>query len=148
MRKKTLRILAIVILLSMLLTTAAFATVTASEYIAVTSAWITREGNTVKVNFYIIGTGTMDKIGVKYIYLYEKNGNSWNLVKTFDYTHSQYASTMMALSTTAQAGNLTYSGSATKSYYADCRFYAEKDGGSDTIQQNTPTSHGSSTPTP
>ncbi len=143
MRTKTLRILAIVILLSMLLTTAAFAAVTASEYIAVTSAWITRDGNTVKVNFYIIGTGTMDKIGVKYVYLYEKNGTSWELVETFDYTDPQYAETMMDTSISGHAGYLPYAGSASKNYYADCRFYAERNGGSDTIQQNTPTSYGS-----
>lgn len=143
MKKKLARIIALVIVMTLILSVAAFAAMTESDYIAATSAWITRSGNTVKVNFYIVGTGTMDQIGVKKVYLYEKNGNAWNLVKTFDYTDPQYASTMMASSTTAKVGNLTYSGSATKSYYADCRFYAEKDGGSDTIQQNTPTSHGS-----
>lgn len=147
MRKKTLRIIALIIVLTMLLSTAAFAAENASAYIAATSAWITRDGNTVKVNFWIVGTGTMDQIGVKYIYLYEKNGNTWNLVKSYSYTNPIYATTLMASSTYVHAGYVTYSGSASKSYYADCRFYAEKDGGSDTIQQNTPTSHGT-TPTP
>ncbi len=143
MKKRTLRTIALILVLTLVLSVAVFAAVTASEYIAITSAWITRDGNTVKVNFYIVGTGTMDQIGEKKVYLYEKNGNAWNLVKSFDYTDPQYASTMMASSTTAKVGNLTYSGSATKNYYADCRFYAEKDGGSDTIQQDTPTSYGS-----
>ena len=138
MRKKTLRILAIVILLSMLLSTAAFAAVTASEYIAVTNTWISRDGNTVKVNFYIIGTNMMDQIGVKKILLYEKTGNTWNLVATYNYTDPLYASTMMISTSGAHSGHVPYSGSASKDYYAKVTFYSEKDGGSDTIQQNTP----------
>ena len=147
MRKKTFRIFAFVIMLTILLSTVAFAAINASAYIAATNAFITRDGNTVEVNFWIVGTDTMDQIGVKYIYLYEKNGNSWNWVKTFAYTNPQYASILMDSSSGAHVGYVTYSGSATKSYYADCRFYAEKDGGSDTIQQYTPTSHGT-TPSP
>lgn len=138
MRKRTLRAIVIIIALTLMLSTAAFAAIEASEYITATSAWITRDGNTVKVNFIIVGTDTMDQIGVKYVYLYEKNGNTWSLVKTFAYTNSQYSATMMASSISAHAGYLSYSGSANKQYYADCRFYAEKDGGSDTIPQETP----------
>lgn len=147
MRKKGLRIIALIIVLTLLLTSTAFAAVTASDYINATSAWITRDGNTVEVDFWIVGTDTMDQIGVKYIYLYEKNGYSWNLVKTFTYTHPLYSAAMMDSSTAGHAGYVTYSGSASKSYYADCRFYAEKNGGSDTIQQYTPTSYGT-TPSP
>lgn len=138
MRKKTIRIIAFLVVLTLLLSTAAFAAINASEYITMTNAWITRNGNTVKVNFTIVGTDTMDQIGVKYVYLYEKNGNTWSLVKTFAYTNSQYAATMMASSVAVHAGYLSYAGSANKQYYADCRFYAEKDGGSDTIPQETP----------
>ena len=142
MNKKTIRIIALVFVLTLLLSTAAFADLNASAYIAMTNAWITRSGNTVNVNFSIVGTGNMDKIGVKYIYLYEKNGDSWDLVKTFSYTNSQYELIMMDTDIGAHAGYLSYSGSASKNYYADCRFYAERNGGSDTIQQYTPTSYG------
>lgn len=142
MKKRTLRVLALFIVLSMLLSTCVFAAMNASEYIAATSTWITRTGNTVKVNFTIVGTKTMDQIGVKYIYLYEKNGNSWNLVETFDYTDPDYDDIMMDSNSSGHAGYLPYSGYANKNYYADVRFYAEKNGGSDTIQQDTPTSYG------
>ena len=147
MRKNSIRVLALVIVLTLLLSTTAFAAINASAYITATNAFITRDGNTVEVNFWIVGTDTMDQIGVKYIYLYEKNGNTWSWVKTFAFTNPLYASIMMDSSTAGHAGYVTYSGSASKSYYADCRFYAEKDGGSDTIQQDTPTSYGT-TPTP
>lgn len=142
MKKRCLRILMFLIAMALVLSMVAFAAMTESDYIAATSAWITRSGNTVKVNFSIVGTGTMDKIGVKYVYLYERNGSDWDLVETFEYTDPDYDDIMMDSDIHAHAGYLPYSGSASKSYYADCRFYAEKNGGSDTIQQNTPTSHG------
>ena len=144
MRKNICRIIALFIIIALVISMSSFAAVNASEYIAITSAWITRDGDNVEVNFYIVGTNMMDKIGVKYIYLYEKNGSTWSLVKTFDYTNPLYASTMMGSSTSAKSGYVTYSGYATKNYFADCRFYAEKDGGSDTFQQDTPTSYGTS----
>ena len=84
MKKRIIRTIALILTLTMILSTAALAAINASAYITATNAWITRNGNTVKVNFSIVGNGTMDKIGVKYIYLYERNGNSWNLVETFD----------------------------------------------------------------
>lgn len=142
MKKKTLRIIALILVFTLVFSTAAFASVNASDYIAITSAWITRDGNTVKVNFYIVGTDTMDMIGVKQVYLYELNGYTWSLVKTFDYTNPQYTAAMVNYNSGAKAAYLPYYGSATKSYFADCRFYAEKNGGSDTIQQDTPTSIG------
>ena len=142
MRKRTFRIITLIVVMTLLLSTAAFAAMNASEYIAATNPWITRSGNTVEVNFSIVGTSTMDKIGVKYVYLYEKNGNCWDLVKTFAYTNSLYEDIMMDADISGHAGYLSYSGSASKNYYADCRFYAEKNGGSDTIQQDTPTSYG------
>jgi len=144
MKKNTIRLIALCLILTLILPTVAFAAVTASEYITVTNAWIARDGDNVEVNFYIVGTNIMDKIGVKYIYLYEKNGNTWSLVETFDYTDPSYASTMMGSNTSAKSGYVTYSGYASKKYFADCRFYAEKDGGSDTFQQYTPTSQGTS----
>ena len=52
MRNGTFRIITLVIVLTLLLSTAAFAAMNASAYIAATNTWITRSGNTVKVNFY------------------------------------------------------------------------------------------------
>ena len=142
MNKKTLRIVAFVVVLTLLLSVTATAAENASDYIAATSAWITRDGNTVKVNFYIVGTDVMDELGVTCVDLYEWTGNGWTLVKTFDSSNSLYHDIMLSSNHSGHAGYLPYSGNSTKSYYASCYFYAEKDGGSDTIHQNTPTSHG------
>lgn len=142
MKKRTIRILTLVILLSLFLSMAASASVNASEYIAITSTWLTRDSNdpnTVKINFYIVGTtSSMDQIGAKWILLYERDGNTWNLVKDFECTDPLYASTLMRANSSAHVGYVTYAGSASKQYYAAVRFYSEKDGGSDYFDQETP----------
>lgn len=136
MRKNAFRFIAAIVIVAILLSMTAFAAVTSSDYITATSAWIERDGNTVEVDFYIVGTELMDKIGLKYIYLYELNGNTWGLVKIFRYTDSAYAATLMDTNTSMHSGYVTYVGSANKQYYASCWFYAEKNGGSDTITQS------------
>ena len=86
----------------------------------------------------------MDVIGATKIYLYEQNGTTWSLVKTFDSDDSQYTSDMIGTNTSIKSSHVTYTeSSATKNYFALVYFYAEKDGGSDTIPQETPTSYGS-----
>lgn len=134
--KKRMQFFALVILFSLILSTVAFAAMNSSDYIDTTSAHITRNGNTVTVNFYVVGVGIMNEIGVKNIYLYELNGSSWSLVKTFNYLDPLYAATMMQSNTHTKNGSVSYSGSAGKQYFASCWFYAEKDGGSDTITHN------------
>lgn len=136
MKKNSIRIVALIMVLILVLSPAAFAAMNASEYINATNAWITRDGDIVEVNFYITGNGMMDKIGVKYIYLYELNGNTWGLVAIYNYTNPTYEATLMDTNTTAHSGYVTYSGSLNKQYYASCWFYAEKNGGSDTITQS------------
>ena len=144
MKKKTIRTVAVVLLLTLLLSTASFAAQRSSEYIAITNAYITRSGDDVNVYFYIVGCGFMDVIGAKKIYIYEQNGTHWSLVKTFDSDDSQYTSLMISTNTYTKSSHVTYTeGSATKNYFAVVNFYAEKDGGSDTIPQHTPTSYGS-----
>lgn len=136
MRKRMIRVFTLIFALVLLLSTVAFAAMNASDYIAATSAGISRNGNTVSVNFYIVGTGPMDYVGLKYIYLYEMNDNIWSLVKTYNYTDPIYAAALMDSNSNAKSGSVSYSGSAGKQYYASCWFYAEKNGGSDTVQQN------------
>lgn len=143
MRGRIIRSISLILVLVLLFSTAALAAETSSLYIAATNAYITRSGDNVNVYFYIVGCNFMDVIGAKKIYLYEQNGTTWSLVKTFDSDDSQYASHMIATNTSAKSDHVTYTeGSATKNYYAEVRFYAEKDGGSDTIPQDTPVSCG------
>lgn len=145
MKQRVIRSFSFVLVLALLISTAAFAAETSSLYIAVTNAYITRSGDDVNVYFYIVGrSASMDVIGATKIYLYEQNGTTWSLVKTFDSDDSQYTSDMIGTNTSIKSSHVTYTeGSATKNYFALVYFYAEKDGGSDTIPQETPTSYGS-----
>lgn len=144
MKTKALRILTVVIILLTLLSTVAHASQTSSAYIAITNAYITRSGDDVNVYFYIVGRDFMDKIGATEIRIFEQNGTTWSRVKTFDSDDSQYTSDMININNYIKSSHVTYTeGSASKNYYAIVYFYAEKDGGSDTIPQDTPVSYGS-----
>ena len=145
MNKKAFRVFIAAIILTLLFSTVSYASQTSSEYIAITNAYITRSGDDVNVYFYIVGCDIhMDKIGAAEIRIFEQNGTSWNRVKTFDSNDSQYTSAMIGTNTGIKSSHVTYTeGSASKNYYAIVYFYAEKDGSSDTIPQNTPTSYGS-----
>lgn len=133
MIKKTTRTIAIIMILTILLGTVSLATQSSSAYISSTSAYFTRSGNNVNVYFTIVGRGIMNEIGVSEIYLYEKTGNTWNLVYIFDSSDSNYTDDMLSYNTSAKADHVTYSGSSSKDYYALLHFYAADDNGSDTI---------------
>ena len=130
---KVVRVIAILIILSVFLSMATFAAQNSSAYISSTSAYFTRSGNDVNIYFSIVGRHIMNEIGVSKILLYEKNGNTWSKVYTFDSNDPDYTSNLLSYSTSGKADHVTYSGSATKDYYAKVYFYAADDDGSDTI---------------
>ena len=133
MKKTLIRSIALALMLCMLLSTVAFAATNSSAYIAVTGAYFTRSGNDVNIYFSIVGRGMMNEIGASKIVLYEKNGNAWNKVFTFNSNDSTYTANLLSYNTTAKADHVTYAGSSTKDYLAIVYFYAADDYGSDTI---------------
>lgn len=133
MKKKSLRVITFLFIISMLLSTFAFASLESSTYIAATNGYFTRSGNDVNIYFSIVGRHLMNEIGVSKIYLYEKNGNAWSKVYTFDADDSMFTSDMLNYNASAKADHVTYSGSSTKDYLAILYFYAADDDGSDTI---------------
>lgn len=137
MKKRTLRILSFIVIMSMLLSTVAFASQNSSAYIAATSAYITYSGNNINVYFTVVGKRLMDEIGVSEILLYELNGNTWSLVCDFEADNPAYTADMLSYNASAKADHVTYSGSSTKSYYAIVYFYAADANGSDTIEYIT-----------
>ena len=144
MKRRIICSISLILVFVFLFSTVSFAAETSSLYIAATNAYITRSGDDVNVYFYVVGCNFMDKIGATKIFLYEQNGTTWSRVITFDSDDSQYTSAMLGTNTGIKSSHVTYTeGSASKNYYAIVKFYAEKDGGSDTIPQNTPTSYGS-----
>jgi len=136
-KKRTLRILSFIVIMSMLLSTVAFASQNSSAYIAATSAYITYSGNNINVYFTVVGKRLMDEIGVSEILLYELNGNTWSLVCDFEADNPAYTADMLSYNASAKADHVTYSGSSTKSYYAIVYFYAADANGSDTIEYIT-----------
>ena len=137
MRIKNLRSITFFVVLTVILSMATFATQNSSAYISSTSAYFTRSGNDVNIYFSIVGRGMMDEIGVSKIYLYEKSGNTWSLVYTFDSDDPTYTSDMLSFNASAKGDHVTYSGSSTKDYYALLYFYASNSNGSDTIHYYT-----------
>lgn len=133
MKKRTMRFLAIIFALFLLLSTVAFAAQESSAYIAATNGYITFSGNDVNVYFSIVGRHLMTEIGVSEILLYEQNGNTWRRVYTFYADNPAYTADMLNYNASAKADHVTYSGDSSKNYYAILYFYAADAYGSDTI---------------
>ncbi len=128
-----IRFIIIILVLALMLSMAAFASMEASQYLTYYNAYISRSGNTVKVNFEVVGTGVMDYIGATEIYLYEKTSTygSWTLVQTYLSTDPAYYSTMIDTNAGGYDNYVTYSGNSSYQYKASVTIYAEKNGGSD-----------------
>lgn len=133
MKKRAFRLIIIIITLTLLLSSVAFAAMDASQYLSFYAAYITKSGNTIKINFQVEGTRIMDQIGVTEIYLYEKTSSSgsWTLVQTFLFSDPAYATDMMDSNANYKDDYVSYSGNASYQYMAYVTVYAEKDGGSD-----------------
>lgn len=119
-------IICLILVFSLIGTSAAFAAVESNAYISSFSGAVTVANNgTVTVNFGTMGTGKMDKIGAYAISVYE-NG-SW--VATYYAANPLYSSTMMDTDAYQFYGYVTYAGTKGNTYRAFITHYAEKDGG-------------------
>ena len=97
-----------------------------NAYISRYGGKVTAVGNgIIHVDFNTVGTGMLDKVGAKYIRIYE-NGN-W--VKTYSYINPLYTSSMMGTNTWFFYGGVDYQGTAGNTYYAQIIHYGEKNGG-------------------
>jgi len=126
MRKAISGFLCVLIILSVCLVPAQ-AAVQSNKYISRYGSQIVASGNgVVHVDFHTVGTGILDKVGAKYIRIYE-NGY---LVKTYSYINPLYSSSLIGTNTWYFFGGVDYQGTAGKSYYAEIIHYGEKSGGS------------------
>ena len=137
MRRKLIRVIALIIVLCMMLSMLASASMESSAYIGYMSAYFTYSGNDINIYFSVVGRHLMDEIGVSQILLYEHNGNKWSLVYIFNADDPNYTPDMLNYNASAKAGHVTYSGDATKNYCATLYFYAADAYGSDTIPYYT-----------
>ena len=131
------RFLSIVILVLVIfnsaLVTVSHATMEASDYLSAYCVYIDNSGNTISINYEVIGTGKMDYVGVTQIYLYERvdSNSDWSLVQTYLSSNPSYTSTMLGTNTSMKMDNVDYSGNSSYQYKAYVTVYAEKNGGSD-----------------
>lgn len=131
MKKTVIRTLSLSLVLVMCLSVAVSAagapiSVCASEYFDSYGSSIHRAGNGgVTVYFNVVGTNVMDKIGANAVFIYEKNGSSWDVVKVF---WASSTPSMMGYNTIKKTGSVTYYGTSGKQYYASVSFYALKNG--------------------
>ena len=78
----------------------------------------------------------MSELGATTIYLYEDDGNSTRLAKTYRSTDPNYPN-MMAQNTFYHGSNVIYDGIAGYKYYASVHFKAGDSTGSDTTVGQT-----------
>lgn len=123
--RKMLKITSVIVVLSVVLSVAAFAAETrASEYFDNYTAYVTKlSGGSIKISFNVVGMDTMSMLGASVIKVYDSNDK---LVKTFTYT--AYPE-MMGSNVMKYSNSVTYSGTAGESYYAVVTFFAKNSSG-------------------
>ena len=134
----TIRVIALLLVLSSLLSGTAFAAMPetmdplASNYIKGKTSYLSPVGSgRVQIHFDVKATGMMDKLGVKTIEMYEStNQTTWTKVKT--YQSDTYAA-MLDEDVSTHTGYVTFLGVAGRYYKAYVRFYAQNSSGNDSV---------------
>ncbi len=137
MSKRLLRSISVILVIVFLISTpvqALAAEARASAWFTGYGASIVASGNgKINIEFRVVGTGTMTKLGASTIDIYKSNGT---FVKTISYTASGNGY-MMGYNTAFHSGSVPYSGVAGQKYYAVVNFYAKNSSGSDTRSYTT-----------
>lgn len=129
MKKKISMLIALVLVFSLCLAPAAFATTRASDYISSTRASVTAKSNGVmSIGFHIVSTGAdMDDIGASIIEVKDSSGNT---VETFNFNDAGYED-MMGHDTWTYTGTVTFQGIIGEKYCAVVGFYCGDSKGGD-----------------
>lgn len=106
----------------------------ASEYISATTTTISSPSNgKVRIDFYVIGTGIMDKIGVQKIEIYDSTGDRVAIIRNTDWGYAY----LMGARRSFYDGSVTYPVDAGRDYYAIVYYYASNSEGSDVVEHQT-----------
>lgn len=140
--KKIVRWFSLSLICLLLLSMTAFASEClsprASLYISGSDAEITAKSNGgLTISFWISGTDIMSEVGATSINLYEDNGNSTRLVKTYRASDPEY-SHLMGTNKVVHRSNVTYNGTVGYEYYAEVHLTAGNSSGSDSIVEISP----------
>lgn len=137
MNKRILRSISIILVIVFLVSAPVYAF--ADE--ARASAWFTGYGASVvasgngkiNVEFTVVGTGTMTKLGASLIYIYKSDGTRIATI-----SHATKGNEYMMKSNTAfHSDSVPYAGVAGQKYYAVVIFFAKNSSGSDTRSYTT-----------
>ena len=135
--KKTMRVIAVVLVLISVLSTPAHAETIeprASDYIFSYFAQILPQGDgEIKIDFTITATGEMSQLGATLIEVYDANGGCVKTFRRINYSN------MIEYNTFYMRSNLTYYGTAGTQYYAKITFYAKNSNGYDSKTYYTQT---------
>ena len=126
--KRFIRLVCLLVVFATLAAVPAHAQERASSYITSYRAYCTKNSSTsLSVSFQILGTESMDKIGVTTVKVqYSSDQVNWTTHKTFS---SSTTSGMIDTDTGYHDGMLTCTVPSGKYYRAKVTFYAGKDGG-------------------
>lgn len=129
MRKNMIRLCALIFVLSLALSVPALAvTITASDQIHSYDMDVLAIGNgKLAIEFSIEGTGWMDRIGAKSIVIYEKFGNNWLIVASYDKDDPG----MSTKNINMYGNTIYYSGYSGTQYRVQITVFAENASGSD-----------------
>lgn len=126
----------VLVLVFSLLVPMACASEQASHYFAATDAVAYAESNgKILIEADVLATGTMDKIGVESITIYEQQSDGY-----YDsvHTYTRYNTTgMIRTNNVEHFKSVIYQGTIGTKYYATVAFYAENDEGCETLYHDT-----------
>jgi hypothetical protein len=132
MKKRVFGILSVILILSMVFTTAASAGVLkASNYFHSCSAEADANVGTGKarIKFSVIATAISDSIGASSIVIQRKNGSTWTDVYTYS---SSTTLAMLGSNSLTHNGSVTYSGTSGYEYRGVVTLYVRQGSGSET----------------
>ena len=129
--KRFIRLICLLVVFATLAAVPAYAqeqTARASAYLSSYRAYCIKNSSTsLSVSFQVLGTDTMDKIGVTTVQVqYSTDQTNWTTAKTF---YDSSTSGMTDTNTGFHAGILTCTVPSGKYYRAKVTFYARKDSG-------------------
>lgn len=130
--------LASLLLLSTTVFASEFSSPRSSLYISGSDAEITAKSNgNLTISFWISGTDIMSEVGATSIDLYEDNGYSTRLIKTYRASSPEY-SHLMGANKVVHRSDVDYSGTVGYKYYAKVHLTARNSSGSDSIVEVSP----------
>lgn len=131
MSKRILKLISVILVIVFLVGAPVYALAAearASAWLSGYGASVVASGNgKIKVEFTVVGTGTMAKLGASIIYIYKSDGTR---IATISHA-TEGNEYMMGYNTAFHSGSVPYSGVAGQKYYAVVTFYAKNSSGSD-----------------